>query len=170
MSYLRGKRCYLSGPIEYDTGKNWRTEPTGVFTKQFGIDLFDPFSDPKQVLSEELHEARRLKDFDTMTRIAKAFVRKDLAVVDRADFVVAFLPWKVPTTGTHHEIINSNNAKKPTLLVCPQGKEKVPLWYFGFIDVEFMFGSWQELYLYLTAVDIGQHKANDRWAFVYGMV
>jgi hypothetical protein len=105
-----------------------------------------------------------------MTKIAKAFVRKDLAMVDRADFTIAYLPSGVPTTGTHHEIINSNNAKKPTMLVCPQGKEFIPLWYYGFIPHEFMFGSWDGLWEYLCEVNKGKHVHNDRWAFTYGLV
>jgi hypothetical protein len=168
--FLHGKRCYLSGPIENGSGPNWRDEPKQVLTERFGIDLFDPFADPKQVWAEELYKARSNKDFDTIVRIAKCFVRKDLSMVDRADFLIAYVPYKVPTTGTHHEIINSNNAKKPTLLVCPQGKEFVPLWYYGFIPPECMFGSWEELYAYLDEVDRGRHKTNNRWHFIYGMV
>ncbi len=170
-TYLAGKRCYLSGPIENDSaGHNWRTEPKKILTRRFKIEMFDPFADPKQVFADDLYQARDNRDFDTIVKIAKGFVRKDLAMVDRADFLIACLPYKVPTCGTHHEVINSNNAKKPTLLVCPQGKEFVPLWYYGFIPHEFMFGSWEDLYKYLKQVNLGQHMANNRWHFIYGMV
>lgn len=170
-NYLKGTRLYLSGPIEHDSpGHNWRTEPKRILVDQFGIRLFDPFDDPKQQWVPVLKEAKKNKDFATMANVAKTFVRKDLAMVDRADFVISYLPFGVPTTGTHHEIINSNNAKKPTLLVCPQGKENLPVWYFGFIPEEAMFGSWNELYNYLDDVDRGEHKTNNRWAFVYGLV
>lgn len=170
-TYLAGKRCYLSGPIENDNaGCNWRTEPKRILTKKFKIDMFDPFADPKQVFADNLYEARDKQDYDTIAKIAKGFVRKDLAMVDRADFLIACLPYKVATCGTHHEIINSNNAKKPTLLVCPQGREFVPLWYYGFIPHECMFGCWEDLYDYLKDVDAGKHKDNNRWHFIYGMV
>lgn len=168
---LKGKRCYLSGPIENDqTGHNWRDHPREFLVRDFKIDLFDPFADPKQQWVGPLMEAKGRLEFDEMARIAKMFVRKDLAMVDRADFVVAYLPKGIPTTGTHHEIINSANAKKPTLLVCPQGKEHVPLWYYGFIPHEFMFDGWDYLHQYLTEVDEWKHSNNDRWAFVYGLV
>lgn len=170
-NYLQNKRCYLSGPIEHDTtGHNWRTEPSKILRDRFGIDLFDPFSDPKQQWAPILKEAQSRKDFETMTKISQAFVRKDLCMVDRSDFLIAYLPYKVYTTGTHHEIINSSNAKKPTLLVCPQGKEFVPLWYYGFVPHEVMFGSWDALYAYLDEVHQGLHKDNHRWSFVYGLV
>jgi hypothetical protein len=168
---LKNKRCYLSGPIENDKpDHNWRDEPRKVLVERFGIELFDPFADPKQQWVPVLKQARTERDFETMAKIAKSFVRKDLAMVDRGDFLVAYLPSGLPTTGTHHEIINSNNAKKPTLLVCPQGKEFVPLWYYGFIPHEFMFGSWKELWSYLDDVDAGKHVENNRWAFTYGLV
>jgi nucleoside 2-deoxyribosyltransferase len=168
--YLVGKRAYLSGPIEYDNpNRNWRDDPKKVLTKKFKIDLFDPFADPKQVLTGELNKARDNNDVETIVKIAKGFVRKDLAMVDRADFVIAFLPYKVPTTGTHHEIINSNNAKKPTLLVTNSSSiSAIPLWYFGFIPTEFMFASWDALYEYLNEVNNNKHRHNNRWAFIYG--
>ncbi len=169
---LAGSRCYLSGPIENDTaeGHNWRDNPRDVLVNQFEIDLFDPFADPKQQWVPILTRARQEKNYEIMRKVAKRFVRKDLAMVDRADFVVAYLPYKVPTTGTHHEIIMSNNNKKPTLLVCPQGKEFAPLWYYGFIPHELIFSSWEDLYRYLDEVNLGLHTNNDRWGFAYGLV
>ncbi len=170
---LLGARCYLSGPIENDvTGSehNWRDGPRIALRDRFGIALFDPFADPKQQWVPILTRARKERNHAVMREIAKRFVRKDLAMVDRADFVIAYVPYKVPTTGTHHEIIMSNDAKKPTLLVCPEGKEFAPLWYYGFIPPEVIFGSWEELYDYLEEVNKGQHADNDRWAFTYGLV
>jgi len=87
---LQDKRCYLGGPIENDpsVNHNWRTEPKKVLVGEFKIDLFDPFDDPKQIWVDPLKKARDEHDYETMARIAKMFVRKDLAMVDRADFVI----------------------------------------------------------------------------------
>jgi len=171
MGVLRGKRCYLSGPIQYDdSGHNWRESPRKVLVEEFGIDLFDPFEDPKQQWVPLLMDAQKRKDYDTMQKISRQFVRKDLCMVDRSDFIISYLPHKMPTTGTHHEIINSVNAKKPTLLICPQGKEFVPLWYYGFVPHEVMFGGWEEVYQYLRDVEAMKHTENNRWAYVYGLV
>lgn len=169
---LRGVRCYLSGPIEFEgeNAINWREEPKEILQKRFGIDVFDPFADPKQQWAPALREARAKCDYDTMASIAKDFVRKDLKKVDRADFLIAYLPKGLATTGTHHEIINSVNMKDPTLLVCPQGKQHVPLWYYGFIPHEVMFGSWEDLYGYLDEVDAGKHTHNKRWDFIYELI
>ncbi len=105
-----------------------------------------------------------------MVRIAKLFVRKDLSMVDRADLTIGYLPYRIATTGTHHELINSINAKKPTLLICPEGKEKVPAWYYGIVPHQVVFGDWNDLYAYLDEVEAGKHKDNNRWAFIYGLV
>jgi len=170
MSVLKDKRLYLSGPIEFNADIDWRVKPKKKLVKEFGFDLFDPFDDPKQSKTGALLEARRTKNYKKMRKIAKQFVRKDLGKVDRCDVVVAYLPDGVRTTGTIHEIIESNNKKKPTLLVCPTGKEMLPYWLYGFIRTEFMFGSWKKLYEYLREVDAGIHKKNDRWAFIYGLI
>lgn len=170
--FLKGRKAYLSGAIEHgDRKHNWRIEPTKVLTERFGIDLFDPFIDPKQQWVNVLEKARQEKDYLTMNKIAKSFVGKDLEMVSRTDLLIAYLPYKVATTGTHHEIINSTNAKKPTLLVTDQDDIGfIPTWYFGFIKQEFMFPNWDALYLYLDEVNDGKHKDNNRWRFIYGLI
>jgi hypothetical protein len=168
---LTNKRVYLSGAIEHDlSGHNWRINPSKILREEFKLNLFDPFSDPKQSCTVQLMQAREERDFDTMVAIAKNFVRKDLCSVDRSDFLIAYLPYQVPTTGTHHEIINSNNSKKPTLLVADGNKARIPLWYFGFIPVEFMFDDWKQLYSYLREINEYKHINNNRWAYVYGLI
>jgi len=170
-SVLQGKRGYLSGPIENDaTNFNWRVEPLRVLRDEFKINMFDPHADPKQQWVPILREARDKRDYGKIAHIARDFVRKDLAMVDRSDLLIAYLPRNVYTTGTHHEVINSDSAKKPTLLICPEGKEHIPIWYHGFIPHEFMFGSWESLYEYLREVNECKHTENRRWHFVYGLI
>lgn len=170
MGYLKNRTTYLSGPIEHDSIKNnWRTKPIEIITTKFEIDLYDPFADPKQKWAPLLIKARIEKDYDEMVRICSMFVRKDLAKVDRADFLIAYLPKGVPTFGTTHEIISANNQKKPVILVCPEGWEHIPAWFFGFKKVV-KLGGWDHLYEYLQEVDDGKHKDNDRWAFVYDLI
>lgn len=167
---LKGAKCYLSGPIEHGSGPNWRTEPTKVLTKRFGINVFDPFEDPKQKWLPHLLRAREEKNYAAMQTIAERFVRKDLTLVDKSDILIAYLPKGVPTTGTHHEIIFNDDNKNPTILMCPQGKEQIPAWYYGFIPHEVMFGSWEEVYNYLEEVEDCKHVDNRRWHYVYGVI
>ena len=170
MSVLKDKRCYLSGPIEFGDGPDWRTEPKHILTDEFGISVFDPFADPKQQWAPSLKEAKAKKDLKTIVDVCHQFVRKDLCMVDRSDMLIAYLPHKVPTTGTVHEIIISNNSKKPTLLVTNlEDITFIPLWYFGFIPTEFMFAGWSSLYDYLRKIG-GEEKLHDRWDFILGKI
>jgi len=169
--YLTGARAYLGGPIEAaDPTIDWRSEPKRVLIEELKIDLFDPHADPKQQCFNELIQAKEAAAWERVETIVRRFVRKDLCIVDRSDFIIACLPKGVPTVGTVHEIISSNNTKKPTLLVCPQGKQYIPSWYFGFIPHKNMFGSWGSLYTYLREVDSGWHVDDDRWAYVYKII
>lgn len=171
MGHLKNKRAYLSGAIEFgEKLHNWRIDPIEVMTSKFEINVFDPFSDPKQQWIDELNLARLNKDYLKIRKIAKNFVRKDLCMVDRSDFLVAYMPYKVPTTGTIHEIVNSNEAKKPTLIVCPQGKENAPIWLWGILPENYFFSSWEDLYAYLQEVTEGKHLGDDRWHFCCGLI
>ena len=172
MGYLKGIRSYLAGPIEYDpdhNGGNWRVEPSRII-KEMGVDLFDPSNDDKQKMVGGLHQALEIENYEEAVKIAKDFVQKDLTIVSHANFIVAFVPQGVPTIGTVHEIIFSDRDKKPTLLVCPQGKKKTGKWYFGIIPHKYIFGSWTELYAYLKEVDEGKHKDDRKWAYTYGLI
>lgn len=170
MGYLAGKLLYLSGPIEHGCAENWRDYPKKVLTEEFGLDVFDPFADIKQQWVPALKAAQEVEDYETMESIAQDFVQKDLTIVDQSHIVIAYLPYKVPTTGTCHEIINSSNAKKPTLLMCPQGKKYVPIWYRGWIKNKFTFGAWDEVFNFLREVEAGLHKDNRRFRFIYGLI
>jgi len=170
MGYLANTRCYLSGPIENDSGPNWRVEIKKVLTEELGVRVFDPNADPKQQFKPALDEARNNGDRETMREIARSFVRKDLSLVDRCDFFIANLPYGVATAGTHHEITQSNDRKKPTLLHCSKGWEWNPLWYFGFVPLDYFFGSWDGVAEYLRKVDRGECSEDDRWHFVMGLI
>ena len=170
MGYLAGSRGYLGGPIENDQQPDWRIGPKKVLREEFGVNVVDPNEDEKQQWATSLQKARDECDYEEMKRIATQFVQKDLTLVSKMDLVVSYLPYKVATTGTHHEIINSSNNKTPTLLVCPQGKQFIPLWYYGFIPHECMFGSWDDLYEYLREVDAGLHAHNRRWHYLYKLI
>ena len=168
--YLEGRRAYLSGAIEFGSDTSWRVGPSKVLVEEFRVDLFDPFNDPKQQWAPALKLAREQRNYDEMQKIANNFVRKDLSVVDASDFLVAYLPRGVPTTGTVHEIIVKSNSKKPVLIVCPEGKQFVPFWYWGFISHSQMFGNWEDLYQYLREVNDLKHAYNYRWDYVCGLI
>jgi nucleoside 2-deoxyribosyltransferase len=171
MSYLKNKRCYIGGPIEHFNSDNWRIAPKKTLVEAFGINVFDPYADPKQQWVPELEKARKTRDLETMHQIASQFVRKDMAIVDRTDFGIWNLPYKVPTTGSTEEIISCNRAKKPTILVCEQGREYLPVWFHGYKSLrKYMFDNFEQVYQYLHEVESGIHQNDPRWDFVYGLI
>lgn len=168
---LKDVKVYLSGPIEHDsTDRNWRIGPTNELTNKFGLNVFDPFIDPKQQWVQKLQQARKERDFELIEKIAQSFVQKDLSEVDRTDILIAYLPSKIPTTGTTHEIIEANHDKKLVLLVSDGKKEHIPLWFFGFISHKNMFDNWEQLYDYLNEINQGLHKENKRLARIYKLI
>lgn len=170
MNFLKYKRCYLSGPIEFENTSepDWRPDVRSTLLTRYGVDLFDPYLDPKQQWKKDLDEARERQDLDMLESISSKFVRKDLGVVDRVDFLVAYLPRGIQTTGTVHEIIVASNRKIPTLLMCPEGAYHFPAWYYCFIPREMRFGNWSALYSYLDKVHRGDESLHKRWDFVLG--
>ncbi len=170
MGLLEGTKCYCGGPIEHNTGPNWRIEVKEVLEGEFGIKVFDPFTDPKQQWFSTLEQARKDRDYKIMRKIARKFVRKDLCWVDRSDFLITNLPYRVVTTGSHHELTQANDRKKPTLLVCTKGKQYLPFWYHGFIKEKYLFGNWHSLYNYLKDVELGKYNDDERWHYVLGLI
>lgn len=173
MNYLKDKRLYFSSPIECceEKEKNWRQPIIEKLKNQYGLNVFDPYSDPKQQFTDDIKKAKENKDFQTVRKIARSFVKKDLNLVDRSDILLAYIPYRVPTTGVCHEIIVSSNSKKPTLLVTNMNDiSYIPTWYFGFIPVEFMFSNWEALFNYLKEVNEGKHKDNDKWSYIYELI
>lgn len=163
---LKGKKIYLSGPIEFGE-EDWRPEPKKRLKSDFGIDVFDPYEESKRLWHERIVRAKANLDFRDLSEVSKSIVSRDLGMVHRSDALIACLPYMVPTIGTHHEIIESMNTGKPTMIVCPEGKNKIPIWHFGFVPLECIFGSWDELYTYLFEVDA--NRAGDgRWDFIRG--
>lgn len=174
MKPLVGKRVYLSGPIEYDNSNvNWRPEVKETLKSRFGLNIFDPFDDPKQSKATELNFCKDNGDFDKVAEIASDFVSKDLIEVDKADMLVASLPHGVPTVGTIHEIVNAVNRKIPTLVVCTKGKKYMSSWLFGVLKNKhrhYLHGSWESLYNYLDEVNDRKHTEDRRWRYVYGAI
>lgn len=168
---LKGSKLYLSGPIEFDNNKvNWRPDVVKYLEDIFGIDVFDPSVDEKQKRADILDAALESSDFDTVEEIATSFVKKDLSVIDRSDFLIAYNPHGVPTTGTPCEVHHAVQLKKPVMIVCPEGKKMASKWYWGYIRHRYIFGSWDNLYEYLVEVDQYKHRDNHRWWYVYNMV
>ena len=175
MNKLNGLRCYLAGPIDHadDDGKGWREDAEKWFAKKKAY-VFNPCNKPVSYqaykeIDEEKTKMMSLKSsgrYFELTKRMKEIVHVDLRMVDVSDFVVVYLNPSIGMFGTIHELINSLNQRKPTLVVIEGGKEKAPNWLFGIMDFNFMFDSFDELYEFLTHIDEGYIEADlGRWVF-----
>lgn len=167
--FLKDKLFYLSSPIEFGVD-NWRYEFKNNLINKFKINIYDPFLDPKQQWTKQILKARKEKNYDKISSIAKNFVLKDYLMVDKADGLIAYLPYRVPTIGVHYEISRSLNSNKPTFLICPEGKELLPVWYYGIINHKNMFGNFSDFYEYLEKINNGQVKNDDSLLAIYNKI
>ena len=183
MSNLFKLNCYLGGPIEFANEKNPDNETQKFFDKDKTellnflenrrINIIDPNKLSFNGISE-IQSRRELfkdKDFKEIRRQMKIIVRKDLRCVDLSDFMIALLPKGIRTTGTHHEIINCDLQRKPSLILCPEGIEHIPAWFFGIIPLEFMFSSVKDMINYLEMIDNLKEEYlqdHNRWQFILG--
>ena len=166
-------RCYLAGPVEFsdDIGKGSYFERNELepFLREIGIFPINPrklsfngvgeISNRKKIFAD--------KNFEEVRRQMKIIVRKDLRAVDISDFVIAYFPKDAKTTGTIHEIVEADHQQKPVLIICPEGIENIPIWFYGILPYRYFFDSLNDLkeYLYKIVSDKEFRDKDDRWRF-----
>ena len=175
MNKLKGLRCYLAGPIDAaeDDGVGWRKEAT-KWLKTRSVKVLDPCDKPisytaYKEIDIEKHKMMELKSnaryFELSQRMSE-IAHVDLRMTDISDFLIVYINPNITMFGTIHELINSLNQKKPTLVVVEGGKKVAPNWLFGIMDFNFMFDSFEELYDFLNLIDTESIQANlSRWVF-----
>ena len=153
---LRDSRVYLCGAISFDDNDvEWR-EALKPFLRDLGIKIFDPCDPPidikladKETQRRLLHEGR----FDELSVVMKELRCLDLRMIDITDMVIVNIDTDIYTCGTWEEIALANRERKPILVHCKQGKRGAPLWLYGMIPHELIFGSWSELEDYILEID-----------------
>ena len=181
MNRLKGMSCYLCGPMDRvsDGGVKWRQDITPQL-KDLGVGVLDPCDKPSNYATED-SDTRQIIDyckengnFDSISTIMKPICAVDLRMVDIAHFLVVNLDLDVHMCGSYHEMFVALGQKKPVLIRCVGGKEKLPNWMFGVLPHEMVFANWFQLMDYLHHVnndEVVEHY--NRWRFfdfdkVYG--
>lgn len=171
---LKGSLCYGSGPVDRvpDRGRGWR-EYIKPKLKELGVGFLNPLKKPfyGNYVEDDTFVIRRdslleLKMYDDLAELMKVKVcRPDLSMVDKSDFLIVYIDTDVHMAGTYHELSSAITQRKPTLIMCKQGKQGIPFWWWGVIPHEFFFSSWDELLLYLKQINDGKIEATKRWRF-----
>lgn len=172
---LNGMRVYLAGPIDHasDDGVGWRNT-FKKFLKKRGANALDPCDKPisyssyKEIGDEKqkMMELKKTGRFFELSEQMREIAHVDLRMTDVSDCVIVYINPAIPMFGTIHELINSLQQRKPTLVVVEGGKHNAPNWLFGIMDYNFMFDSFDDLKTFLTLVDVGAFTPDlTRWVF-----
>ncbi len=172
---LNHLRCYFAHPIEFankleNNNIELHTKQIVEYLTKKNVEAIEP----EKVIALGINEVENREqlfndhNFKEIRRQMKIIVRKDLRSVDISDFIIAYLPKGVRTTGTIHEIIQCDAQRKPTLIICPDGIQHIPAWLFGIIPLRYMFGSINDLFQYLYSIDQSDlcKIEDDRWQFI----
>lgn len=163
MNRLAGLGCYLSGPIDFapDRGRGWRDDIT-PFLEHRNVRVFDPLCHHKTFhIDEDIDTVKRpymkglleQERFDELREEMRELVHFDLRSIDLASFLIVNYDTSLHLCGTIEEISIASKQVKPVLLMCKNGKTKLPSWLYGRHPHEHFFSNWNEIREYLTKID-----------------
>lgn len=131
-------RVYFSSPYEHDRANtNWKIKAAKLF-HEYDIDIVDPCPDD----CDETHTIDAMKekgDWLGVYEFCSNIVEGDLAMLNRSQGMLAYLPYGAVTFGTTHEIIHALNHNIPIVLVMPEGIDKVSHWLWGLLGPNRIF-------------------------------
>lgn len=171
---LKNKTVYLIGAIDRcpDLGVGWRVDFQNELVKKYNANVYNPMEKPIDIgiESKEYRNRRKLwkekGEYSQLTEEMQLIRHVDLRMIDKADYVIAFINTDIHMCGSYEEITIANHQKKPILILCHQGKSGIPDWLFGMLPHQWFFSSKEDLFDYLDHV----HKNevvdyNRRWLF-----
>jgi nucleoside 2-deoxyribosyltransferase len=173
MNRLKYLSVYLVGPIDRcpNLGKGWRDDLT-PFLREKGVAVLDPLDKPVEEGNEidqreYRHTLKKSGEYEKFRQIMKEVRAVDLRFVDKADFFIVNYDTSIPMCGTFEEIFLANRARKPIIIMCPQGKEAIHDWLYGTLPYELFFENWDEVKAYLNYVDTATEvdRVGNRWLF-----
>ena len=173
MNRLKNSLCYLCGAMDRveDGGAGWRENITPKL-KDMGVGVLNPCDKPSDygIENEEtrelLEKLKRSEQYDKVTEYMKPICAIDLRMVDIAHFIVMSIDGDAHLCGSYHEAAVAISQKKPVVVMCKQGKNRLPTWMFGVIPHEMVFSNWSEVLEYLNHINEDEDaKHQNRWRF-----
>lgn len=167
---LKKSKVYLIGSMQYGCGRNWR-ETVKSELSPLDITCFDPYDNPfiidieeTEIEHEKIQRALDEEKFDEVSSFMKTVRSHDLALTDRADFIICYLDPGVFTVGTFEELFNSVRMKKPIFLIINGGKKKAPYWLFGALPHRYFYENVEDVIKIIKKIDSGEIEIDsDRW-------
>ncbi len=138
-------RIYLSSPYEHDRADTYWKESIGrfLFTRDSRILTIDPCPDACSETSI-IDEMKANEDWLDLYSFCANIVEGDLAMLNRCEGMIVYLPCAAKTFGTTHEIVHALQNQIPVVLVMPEGVDKVSHWLWGILGPSRIFDNLEE--------------------------
>lgn len=168
--HLHKTKAYLVGGMQYCNGRGWRDEVIEKL-KNIGVVCYNPYDKPfvkdvdeSEKIQKGLMDLIVEENFDEVARRVKQIRSYDLALVDKCDFIIAYIDPKILTVGSWEELFWANRIKRPIFLIIEGGKKACPLWIYGTIPHKYIYSNIDEVIEVLERIDSGQKEMDsDRW-------
>ena len=161
MNALYRTKCYTIGPMEYAQGMDWR-ELTEKTLQPRNITVFNPYKKPFLNDCDEspdvrlrMRESMARGEYEKVSDWARDIRRYDLNLVDRSDFIIAYIIPSVASWGTAEELSTAVAARKPVFTAIEGGITKTPLWLMGQLKYKYLYNSIEDVLKMITMIDDG---------------
>lgn len=162
MNVLYRTKCYTVGPMEYAQGIDWR-ELVERTLQPRNITVFNPYKKPflndcdeSPDVRHRMREAMHSGEYEKVTEWARDIRRYDLNLVDRSDFIIAYIIPSTASWGTAEELSTAVAARKPIFTVIQDGIKHCPLWLMGQLKHKYMYNSVEDALAMITRIDNGE--------------
>lgn len=155
-------KCYTIGNMEYADGSSWRTKVEEALLPR-NITVFNPYNhhfindvDETPDVRVRMRGAMHREEYDTVAEWSKLIRRFDLNLVDRSDFIIAYVIPNVGSWGTAEELSTAIAARKPIFIIMDGGKKNTPLWLMGQLKHKFIYDTLDQALEMITNIDDGK--------------
>ena len=156
--------------MQYENGEEWRKKVQKCLEK-IGVVVFSPYEKP---FLKDIDESETTRQFllELMNKGKYGDVEKrmhevrsyDLNLVDRADFIIAYINPKVPTFGSVEELVTAVRMKKPTFIAIEGKKSQCPLWILGMFPHKYIYDDIDGVLDMILKINSGEKEIDsDRW-------
>ena len=138
-------RVYLSSPYEHERANTgWKTKAHQyMWDVDNRVEVVDPCPDSCDE-TPIIDEMKANEDWLGMYSFCANIVEGDLAMLNRCEGMIAYLPYDARTFGTTHEIVHALQNQIPIVLVMPEGVDKVSHWLWGILGPNRIFDNLQD--------------------------
>lgn len=154
-------KCYTIGAMEYADGSDWRQMVEAILIPR-GVTVFNPYKNPfidkrDEAANIRIHmrEHMRNGEYEIVNDWSRSIRKYDLNLVDRSDFIIAYIIPNIASWGTAEELSTAVASRKPIFAIVEGGKENTPLWLMGQLKHKYIYDSVAQVLEMLSKIDDG---------------